>query len=99
MANRTYLTVYLPPTLAQRIEAAARQRGWSVSRLLREAVVTYLDGLPNVTLPQPQTIPGGSPVVADEDPEDAPNRVTQTVTGDPIVASKYLLPSGREVPR
>jgi predicted transcriptional regulator len=74
MASRIHqMTVYLPPSLAQRIEAVARERGWSVSRLLREAAVAYLllDELPTAGPPQGQAIPNGSPVVADEDPEDA----------------------------
>lgn len=42
MGEKFYLTVYLSRSLAERAEEEARRRGWSVSRLLREALEAYL---------------------------------------------------------
>jgi hypothetical protein len=72
MANRIHqMTVYLSPTLAQQVESAARARGWSVSRLLREAARAYLDDSPVSNPPQAHDGPGKAPMDAEGDPEDA----------------------------
>jgi hypothetical protein len=42
LARRVYFTVYLPESIAVRVEAEAARRGWSISRLLREALLVYL---------------------------------------------------------
>jgi hypothetical protein len=72
MANRVYFTVYVSGALARQIEAAARARGWSTSRLLREAARAYLGDSP-VGVDRPQTYDGPSVASVDpeEDPEDA----------------------------
>lgn len=60
MRAKHYLTVYLPPTLASRLEAEARARGVSMSLLVREAVVAYLDG--RVPRSSEENTPSGDPL-------------------------------------
>ena len=59
MARRTFFTVYVPESLATRAEAEAARRGWSISRLLREALLAYLEGEDPGSAPEGPQPPAG----------------------------------------
>jgi hypothetical protein len=65
LAKRVYFTVYLPEFIAVRAEAEAARRGWSISRLLREALIAYLEG------DDPRGAPlGPQPQVGEQEADD-----------------------------
>jgi Ribbon-helix-helix protein, copG family len=57
-------TLYLPDDLKAQLKAAARERGWSEARVIREALRSYVPGMiaPKPTIP---LFASGDPTLAE----------------------------------